>query len=282
MIDPGGKFQTYVNDKLSCSGQIDFKPKEHVFEGHRLGAPCEFQDHHIVQYALVDWNAEDNQHFDGFTGKIIRFSAWNTYVPIAIHGVEGTPGADLRWDRSLVTVESHRRYLRAGRLDGQEPPVTLFPIDLDGGLSVESELQFAHAQYTYAQNNLAAAKHFEAHQKTEALRKAQAELAVAQKNYDDAYAKSQVDIATAQAKANLDIAAENQRMAAADAKAARDQSEGKKQADDIKDNGQQQYDDQVNAASADKRNRVNNANSKLSDKRNERNAKQREYDEKGR
>ena len=280
MIEPGGKFQTYVNDELGHSGRFNFKPKEHVFEGHRLGAPCEFQDHHIVNHALVDWNAEDNQHFDGFTGKIIRFTAWNTYVPNAIHGVEGTPEADLSWDRSLVTVESRRRYMRAGRLDGQEPPVTLFPIEMDGGLSVESELQFEHAQHTYAQNQLSAAKQYEAHRKAEALHNAQAELAAAHRKYDDEHAKGQADIAAAQAKADLDIAAEEQRKADTDAKAARDQSEGKEQADGIKDNAQQQYNDQVNAASADKRNKVNNANSKLANKRDQRDAKQKEYDEK--
>lgn len=282
MIDPNGAFKSYIDGRIATWGQLAVKPTLKVFEGHRLGIPCAFQDHHIVGNALDDQNAMDNQHFDGFTGKIIRFTAWNTYVPNAIYGLSGTPEESSSWDRSLITIESKRRYLRAGRLDGQEPPVTLFPIELDGPFVVESEMEWADAQHAYAHNQLAAAREYQAHQKMEGLKNAQSKLADTQLTYNAAQEKSRADISTAQEKADADISAESMRKANADLKAALTRSEGKKQVDSIKEDGTQKYNDKVTAASAEKNQRIADKEKERTAKRNELANKKAEYDNKKR
>ncbi|MBK6929670.1 MAG: cell envelope integrity protein TolA [Saprospirales bacterium] len=281
-IESTGDGPTFVDGKeIKRPNKIQRLPVEaKVFESHRLGAPNTAQTHAEVKDALFDDTDDAQTIFTGFTGKIIRFGAWNTCVPKAAEGWDHTPGPDRTWARSLVTVESKHRYLHAGRLDGLEPSVTLFPLDMDGGLAIETSLDQAHAALTHAHNQQAAAEAHAAHLKEAALQDAHAKADAASKNLADTQAKAAADTAAAQAKANKDKAAERQRKADADAKAERDRVTGADQANTTREKGKQQAESQESSATEDKKNKIGGANSRLSQKRSDRDAKQQEYDKK--
>ncbi len=253
--------------EIKRPGKIQRLPAEAiVFENHRLGAANTPQTHAEVKGALHTGADDVQTIFAGFQGRIIRCSAWNCTVPRAANGWEHTPSPDPTWARSLVTVESKRRYLHAGRLDGLEPPVTLFPIELDGGLSIETVLDQAHAELTLAHAQKAAAEDHAAHLKTAALQDAHAKLEAATQNLVDTQAKAAADIAAAQAQADHEKADARTKKASADATAERDRVQGKQDADQTKADGLKQAQDLETSAADDKRNRIADANRRRSDK----------------
>jgi len=279
-LSANGRATSYIDGEAVWEMQINWPGGVKVFESHRLGAPNTAQTHAEVKGAIFDDTDDTKITFDGFLGRIIRFGAWNTCVPKAAEGWDHTPGPDRTWARSLVTVESKHRYLHAGRLDGLEPSVTLFPLDMDGGLSIETSLDQAHAELTHAHNQQAAAEAHAAQLKEAALQDAHAKADAATKNLASAQAKAAADTARAQEKANSDKAAERQRKADADARAERDRVTGADQAAAAREKGKQQAESQESRAADDKKNKIGGANSRLSEKRSDRDAKQQEYDKK--
>ena len=264
MLDKRGIVSTFLNGEKVVEEQISLPAGVTVFESHSLGAPNSAQTHQEVAGALV--NCDDPQRvFAGFHGRIARFAAWNCTVPQAANGWEHTPDPDPTWARSLVTVESTRRYLHAGRLDGKEPPVTLFPIEMDGGLNIETVLDQAHAELTLAHAQKAAVEEQAAHLKAVALQNAHAQLDAATQNLADAQAQSAADVSAAQAQANRDQADARSRKADADARAERDRVQGKQDADQARADGQQQAETMETRAADAKRNRIADANRRRSD-----------------
>lgn len=259
-----GLVSTFVDGEKVVEEQISLPAGATVFESHSLGAPNSAQTHQEVAGALV--NRDDPQRvFAGFHGRIARFAAWNCTVPQAANGWEHTPDPDPTWARSLVTVESTRRYLHAGRLDGKEPPVTLFPIEMDGGLNIETVLDQAHAELTLAHAQKAAVEEQAAHLKAVALQNAHAQLDAATQNLADAQAQSAAAVSAAQAQANRDQADARSRKADADARAERDRVQGKQDADQARADGQQQAETMETRAADAKRNRIADANRRRSD-----------------
>ena len=279
-LSANGRATTYIDEEAVWEMQINGPGGVKVFESHRLGAPNTDQTHAEVKGALLNDTDDAQTIFTGFTGKIIRFGAWNSYVPKAAEGWDQTPGPDPTWARSLVTVESKRRYLHAGRLDGLEPSVTLFPLDMDGGLSIETSLDQAHADLTHAHNQQAAAEAYAAQLKEAALQDAHDKAAAATKHLADTQTKATADTAAAQEKANTDKAAESKHKADADAQAERDRVTGADQAKATREKGKQKAETQESRAADDKKDKIGKANSQLSKKRQDRDAKQAEYDEK--
>ncbi|MBK7200704.1 LamG-like jellyroll fold domain-containing protein [Candidatus Amarolinea dominans] len=264
MLARSGLVSTFVDGEKVVEEQISLPAGATVFESHSLGAPNSAQTHQEVAGALV--NRDDPQRvFAGFHGRIARFAAWNCTVPQAANGWEHTPDPDPTWARSLVTVESTRRYLHAGRLDGKEPPVTLFPIEMDGGLNIETVLDQAHAELTLAHAQKAAVEEQAAHLKAVALQNAHAQLDAATQNLADAQAQSAADVSAAQAQANRDQADARSRKADADARAERDRVQGKQDADQARADGQQQAETMETRAADAKRNRIADANRRRSD-----------------
>ncbi len=235
-----------------------------VFEGHALGAPNAAQTHEMIAGALLKRD-DARQVFAAFQGRIVRFGAWNCTVPQAAKGWEHTPGPDPTWARSLVTVESKRRYLHAGRLDGQEPPLTLFPIELDGGLNIETALDQAHAELTLAHAQKAAAEEQAAQLKAAALQDAHARLDAAAQDLTATQTKAAADMAAAQTQADRDKAAARDRMSDADAQAERDRVQGKQDADQYKADKKKTAEDTETRAAADNRARVADANQRRAD-----------------
>jgi hypothetical protein len=264
MLDRHGVVTTYIEGEKVVEAKISLPDGVRVFEGHALGAPNPAQTHEMITGALLQRD-DPRQVFAAFQGRIVRFGAWNCTAPQAAQGWEQTPGPDPTWARSLVTVESTRRYLHAGRLDGQEPPVTLFPIELDGGLNIETALDQAHAELTLAHAQKAAAEEQAAHLKAVALQDAHARLAAATQNLSAAQTQAAADVSAAQGQADRDKAAARDRMRDADAQAERDRVQGKQDADQHKADNEATARDMETRAAADKRNRIADANRRRSD-----------------
>lgn len=258
-LDSEGRARTYVDGELYWEQQFSWQAQPLVFESHRLGSPDPQQTLPRVAGAKLH-NDDPLPDFQPYMGKIVRFVAWNRHVSKAVDGWSGLPGPDPTWARSLVTVESKRRYLHAGRLDGQEPPLTLFPIELDGGLNIETALDQAHAELTLAHAQKAAAEEQAAHLKAVALQDAHAKLEAATQTLGDTQAKAAADVAAAQAQADRDKAAARDRMSDADAQAERDRVQGKQDADQYKADNETTARDMETRAADDNRARIADAN----------------------
>lgn len=264
MLDRHGVVSTFIEGEKVVEAKISLPNGVRVFEGHALGAPNTAQTHETIAGALLKQD-DPRQVFAAFHGRIVRFGAWNCTAPQAAQGWEHTPGPDPTWARSLVTVESKRRYLHAGRLDGQEPPVTLFPIDMDGGLNIETVLDQAHAELTLAHAQKAAAEEHAAQLKAAALQDAHAKLDTATQNLADTQAKAAADVAAAQAQADRDKADARTQKANADSTAERDRVQGAQKADQTRADGLKQAQAKETSAADDKRGRIADANRRYSD-----------------
>lgn len=264
MLDRHGVVSTFIEGEKVVEAKISLPKGVRVFEGHALGAPNAAQTHEMIEGALLQRD-DARQVFAAFQGRIVRFGAWNCAAPQAAQGWEHTPGPDPTWARSLVTVESKRRYLHAGRLDGQEPPLTLFPIELDGGLNIETALDQAHAELTLAHAQKAAAEEQAAQLKAAALQDAHARLDAAAQDLTATQTKAAADMAAAQAQADRDKAAARDRMSDADAQAERDRVQGKQDADQYKADKKKTAEDTETRAAADNRARVADANQRRAD-----------------
>lgn len=263
-LDSEGRARTYVDGELYWEQQFSWQAQPLVFESHRLGSPDPQQT--LPRVAGAKLHDDDPlPDFQPYMGKIVRFVAWNRHVSKAVDGWSGLPGPDPTWARSLVTVESKRRYLHAGRLDGQEPPVTLFPIDMDGGLNIETALDQAHAELTLAHAQKSAAEEHAAQLKAAALQDAHAKLEAATQNLADTQAKAAADVAAAQAQADRDKADARTQRANADATAERDRVQGAQQADQTRADGLKQAQAKETSAADDKRGRIADANRRYSD-----------------
>ena len=264
MLDRHGVVSTFIEGEKVVEAKISLPDGVRVFEGHALGAPNAAQTHEMIEGALLQRD-DARQVFAAFQGRIVRFGAWNCAAPPAAQGWEHTPGPDPTWARSLVTVESKRRYLHAGRLDGQEPPVTLFPIDMDGGLNIETVLDQAHAELTLAHAQKAAAEEQAVQLKAAALQDAHAKLEAATQNLADTQAKAAADVAAAQAQADREKADARTQKANADSTAERDRVQGAQKADQTRADGLKQAQAMETSAADDKRSRIAGANRRYSD-----------------
>lgn len=277
-IERSGLLITYINERLARQETTGWTTSgARVFEIHRLGAPNDSQYHTLVPNGMAPNSIEEVDDFAGFTGKIIRFTAWNTFLPGAASGPAHLPTADPTWDRSLITIRSSRRYLHAGRLDGAEPPVTLFPIEMDGSLIVESRLDHNHAALTEAHNRMAAARHFEMQQKQTAYDKAHAQWEAAHENYLAVSAQAEADRAAASRAATAKEAQARQKRATADNKAEVDRAQAVLDEKAIKAQGDQDAAKIKQDANNEKDRVVGTAASRLRDKQSERDRKHQDY-----
>lgn len=271
--DPQGIFSAYIDGELVWEQRFNWIGEVRVWENHRLGAPNSAQKHQEVVNARLDKVADNPILFDGFTGYIIRFSAWNTFEPSAIKGWDNTLDYDPKWDRSLVTVESRRQYLHAGRLDGKEPPVTLFPLDMDGGLSIISNIDHSHSELNHAQVQLTAAKAHAAQLKESALKAAQAKIAEAEKHLAETKAKTDQELTEARRKTGEQKAKARQNKTNAINNARQKRARGKQQADNEKARGKREAENKEIRAADEKRNAITNASRDLRKKQDERDNK---------
>ncbi len=276
-LGPTGLVNTFVDGALSSSGQIRLQAGPLVFTGHRIGAPNPQQAHTGVRGALI----QDNDaiiKYTGFVGWIARFAVWNQLAPQAAEGIDHGPPADPSWDRSLVTVTSRQRYLHAGRVDRSEPALPLFPIDLDGGLALETDLHSAHARLTAAHAQVQAAEVHASALREAALTAARTAAADAERELAAAQAQAAADLAKANEQAKAQRAAEDQRREEARLRAEADRAAGAGRAAETRNAGASQARDQEIRAAADKQARVAEAQRRLSDHRIERDQKRAEYD----
>ena len=276
-LGPTGLVNTFVDGALSSSAQIRLKAGPQVFTGHRIGAPNPQQAHTGVRGALIHDNDAILQ-YTGFVGWIQRFAVWNQLAPQAAEGIDQGPPTDPSWDRSLVTVTSRQRYLHAGRVDHSEPALPLFPIDLDGGLALETDLHSAHARLTAAHAQVQAAEVHASALREAALTAARAAAAEAERELAAAQAQAAADLAKANEQAKAQRAAEDQRREEARLRAEADRAAGAGRATETRNAGESQARNQEIRAAADKQARVADAQQRLSDHRNERDQKQAEYD----
>ncbi|MFN8440117.1 MAG: LamG-like jellyroll fold domain-containing protein [Caldilineaceae bacterium] len=268
LLDGKGSIATFIDGEKVLEEVIDLPDETLVFEGHCLGMANTAQTHSEIACAVVV-SSDAKRAFAGFVGRIIRFAAWNRAEPQAAVGWQQLPGPDPTWAHSLVTVTSERRYLHAGRLDGQEAPVTLFAIDLDGGLNLQSALDQAHAELTYAHAQMAAAEAHAAQLNVAAQQEAKAKLTAATQTLAAAQAQAAADLAAAQSQAERDKTDARRSMADADAKAVSTRATGTQQADQSRTEAQQTADALVADAGNKKRDTIARASRRLADKRQE-------------
>ena len=191
-VDPSGLATTFIDGEVVWQFQLDWHAAARVFQTHRLGAPGMVHASNQIRHFTLDDPRDSAVSFTAFRGTLSRIAAWNTALGRISDGWDHLPGPDLTWSRTLLTVDSRRRYLHAGRLDASEPPVALFPMDLDGGLTIQSSLGQQHAELTLAHARLAEAYRQAADLKEAALQAAQ-----------DKVDRATADLVTAQAKATL-------------------------------------------------------------------------------
>jgi hypothetical protein len=276
-INQQGEVATYMDGSQVWGGQVNWHCEPRIFNSHRLGSPNTEQTHSEIPGARLYDHDDPLIQFTSFKGRLLRFEAWNSYFPSAAAGDEALPGSDPVWSRNLLMAESKRRYLHAGRLDGKEQPVVLFPIDMDGNLCIQTSLDQSHAELTRAHAQMAANEAYAASLKESALCDAHVRLETATQSLTEAYAKSKADIEAASLKATEDKARAFQQKADADSNAQRDLGTAHQQADDSIAKGNKEAEQQINQATDERDNNIGNVNRRLANKRDERDAKKREY-----
>jgi len=259
LLDGHGRVSTWIDGVKVLEQSFIWPGGIQVFESHRLGAPSPEQEHAGIEGAQFGRSDDTRTAFAGFTGRLHQFSAWNGYVPHSEGDWSKRPPVDLSWARSLVTVDSRRRYLHAGRLDGQEPAVTLFPLDLDGGLTVETALDQQHAAVTLAHSRLAGAEAHAEQMKQNAVNQAQADLATAQDALTQTQARATADLDAAGVARDRQIEQARRQRADADATAQSTRQDGKQDERRIRQDAEDQATDHKTMAAAAANARVRDA-----------------------
>jgi len=284
-ISSAGLLSVYVNGDLAYTQQIPWNGDTVLYTANTVGAPPPPRGNVMLSGALLQ-NDEPADSVRPLSGRINRVLAWNTFVDadelqrLAQDGTATPKVGPDKWDRSLIVDQTEHRFLHAGRIDGSDEPISLFPIELDGGLALVTNLSAGHLALAKAHAEKAAADKHAAELKAKALADARAREETAKQAHAQAASKAAVDITTA----SNDAA---QKRANAEAERKRKEAEATKQLADAKGDAAQRMakaesdkKDQVATATADKDRRTSAANQRLADKRNERDAKQRQLDDK--
>ncbi len=262
-LSGSGNVATWIDGNIVHYEQTDWSAGVRVFEGHRLGTPQPAQTHSDIEGATM-YRSDPRQTFADFTGRLYRFTAWNNYLPDTDGNGEERPGSDPTWERGLVTVQSRRRYLQAGRLDLKEPPVTLFPLDMDAGLNIETTLELAHAELTHSHAEMVAAEAHAARLKRDALDQAKIKLAAAHNELTDKQKDADAKVAQARTERERKLDQARTSRAGADQTAQEKMKRSEEQAEANKKAGKQQADGIRQKAAADKQDKIKDANRRLS------------------
>jgi len=261
-LDPAGHATASVDGTPVWQQHIHWPGLEDddtsLFERHALGVPGRAESHHTLDGATLEAPGGTAEAYSAFQGRIDRFQAWN----MAVHDTERAT-EDVPVGFSRVSVVSRQHYLHAARLDGNEPPVALFPIDLDGGLSILSTLDSEQAQQSEAHAAAIAAANFIAAQRKASQAAVGAKLDAAHAAL--AQARQQADQSMSKAQADLDTARTQARTIRADAvqSAATLRAQGKQTADQTRADATSKASDIKQRASQSKRDAVARAQADL-------------------
>ncbi|MCB0548691.1 MAG: hypothetical protein KDD19_14015 [Phaeodactylibacter sp.] len=278
--DPKGEIYTYIDGRPATKVQLSLAMEPKVWEHQSLGAPNPYQFDKRVDTAAVqaakNLFEEPEVSFQSFNGWVARFGAWNTFEPAAITDWDKAAPYDPSWDRSLVTIQSRYRYLQAGRLDGKETAVTLFPLDMDGGLNITTKLDSRRAAYNLAQVELAAAEAHAVKLKEAAFREARADLARAEADLAATQQQTDKDLAVARQKKIMAEEAARFDKIQAHANAELKKRQGVREANGERESGRRQAESQEVAAADDKKRRIGEKAHERNQKRSERDKKRNE------
>ena len=281
-INAAGVVSTFIDGTLITTEDLNFELDEYVFEHHSLGVPIKDISHDIQPNALAN-PLPPMRELAKFKGNIRRLAAWN-YVAPANEGPEKSDPSNLAtsslwesaqtsrptWERTNVSFNSTLSYLHAGRLDGTERPLTLFPLQIDGGLTIESAIEESQAKLTMAHSEQQAARERAAKLKAAALAKAHAQLDAQATNLSSVKKTTTENLSQAQSDHDAKLASANNQRKRSDGNADKKRTQAQAQAKEIKANAKKQGDQQKADAARDKRERIAAANQRLSNKERER------------
>lgn len=284
-VSPTGLLSVQVDGAPAYTQKLPWRGDAVLYTACTAGGPPPPRADVVRSGAMLHQD-DPPEPLEAFRGWIQRLLVWNTAVEAEeLHRMATDGSAEPRigpdtWDRSLVVDETAHRFLHVGRLDGAESPLALFPIELDGGLALVTQLSAGHAVLARAHAEKAAAEAHAAALKAAKLEAARASEEGAKRDHASAAAQAVAALSDANAKASRKRAAAEAERVRQAALAAKQIADAKGDADVRMQTARAQQQTTVAAATAEADRRKSGAQRELEGAKTRRAEKQQELDAK--